>query len=210
MNMIENNKIKTVKKERIRSYESFRDEDTDESVMNETLDLPFPNIAIIYLLLARMIRSIRLLMQVFGGLVNAGNSDLPSTDLADNNYLLFNLNDYPNGMVTLFNLLVMGSWQVWMKIVAFVLQAFFAQMDLKSFEEKQRCKLQLSPLSRAPFVPSSPHGLKLFVVASKCSFCEPEVADEFEDGLVDKRVKLLDISVARLSLSHQHVLVMRL
>ncbi|PWA43031.1 ion transport domain-containing protein [Artemisia annua] len=170
-----------------------------------------------YLLVARMLRYIRLLMhvpsyqsfvdtflylmpslmpylgtifcvmciyctlgiQIFGGLVNAGNSQLPSTDLADSNYLSFNFNDYPNGMVTLFNLIVMGSWQVWMKmnlfngyglstkvfsqlfqdyvtltgtswtytyfvsfyvitvllllnlIVAFVLQAFFAEMDLK-------------------------------------------------------------------------------
>ncbi|KAI3508548.1 hypothetical protein L1887_23556 [Cichorium endivia] len=47
---------------------------------------------------------------IFGGIVNAGNPDLPSTDLADSDYLLFNFNDYPNGMVTLFNLLVMGSW----------------------------------------------------------------------------------------------------
>lgn len=31
-------------------------------------------------------------------------------------YLLFNFNDYPNGMVTLYNLLVMGNWQVWMQV----------------------------------------------------------------------------------------------
>jgi hypothetical protein len=31
-------------------------------------------------------------------------------------YLLFNFNDYPSGMVTLFNLLVMGNWQVWMEV----------------------------------------------------------------------------------------------
>lgn len=31
-------------------------------------------------------------------------------------YLLFNFNDYPSGMVTLFNLLVMGNWQVWMQV----------------------------------------------------------------------------------------------
>ncbi|KAI7997814.1 hypothetical protein LOK49_LG10G00583 [Camellia lanceoleosa] len=30
-------------------------------------------------------------------------------------YLLFNFNDYPNGMVTLFNLLIMGNWQAWMQ-----------------------------------------------------------------------------------------------
>lgn len=34
-------------------------------------------------------------------------------------YLLFNFNDYPNGMVTLFNLLVMGNWQVWMQVYFF-------------------------------------------------------------------------------------------
>lgn len=31
-------------------------------------------------------------------------------------YLLFNFNDYPSGMVTLFNLLVMGNWQIWMEV----------------------------------------------------------------------------------------------
>ncbi|KDP24122.1 hypothetical protein JCGZ_25779 [Jatropha curcas] len=155
-----------------------------------------------YLLLARMLRLIRLLMhvqsyrafvatfltlipslmpylgtifcvlciycslgiQIFGGLVNAGNPDLESTDLAESDYLLFNFNDYPNGMVTLFNLLVMGNWQIWMQgykqlagsswtlvyfisfylitvllllnlVVAFVLEAFFAEMDLEKPEE---------------------------------------------------------------------------
>ncbi|MED6139115.1 mitochondrial thiamine pyrophosphate transporter [Stylosanthes scabra] len=152
-----------------------------------------------YLLLARMLRLIRLLMhvkqfrgfvatfltllpslmpyfgiifcvlciycsvgvQIFGGLVNAGNPKLITSDLADNDYLLFNFNDYPNGMVTLFNLLVMGNWQVWMQsykeltgtswaylyfisfylitvllllnlVVAFVLEAFFAEIELES------------------------------------------------------------------------------
>ncbi|KAF8388558.1 hypothetical protein HHK36_027233 [Tetracentron sinense] len=108
-----------------------------------------------YLLIARMVRLIRLLMhvqryrafvatflnlipslmpylgtifcilriycslglQIFGGIVNSGNSDLQGTDLADNDYLLFNFNDYPNGMVTLFNLLVMGNWQAWMQVL---------------------------------------------------------------------------------------------
>ncbi|XP_042976295.1 two pore calcium channel protein 1A-like isoform X2 [Carya illinoinensis] len=151
-----------------------------------------------YLLLARMLRLIRLLMyvqryrafiatfltlipslmpylgtvfcvlciycclgvQIFGGIVNAGNTSLEATDLYDNDYLLFNFNDYPNGMVTLFNLLVMGNWQAWMQsykdltgtawtltyfvsfylitvllllnlIVAFVLEAFFAEMDIE-------------------------------------------------------------------------------
>ncbi|KAM3332101.1 hypothetical protein ACQJBY_027744 [Aegilops geniculata] len=87
-------------------------------------------------------------LQIFGGLV----------------YLLFNFNDYPSGMVTLFNLLVMGNWQAWMEsywqltgsswsliyfvsfylisillllnlIVAFVLEAFFAEMELEKGEE---------------------------------------------------------------------------
>ncbi|KAH9792477.1 Two pore calcium channel protein 1 [Citrus sinensis] len=130
-----------------------------------------------YLLLARMLRLIRLLMhvqqyrgfvatfltlipslmpylgtifcvqciycslgvQIFGGIVNAGNAKLEETDLADDEYpycyLLFNFNDYPNGMVTLFNLLVMGNWQVWMQVIAFVLEAFFAEMELESSEK---------------------------------------------------------------------------
>ncbi|PRQ49851.1 putative Two pore calcium channel protein [Rosa chinensis] len=154
-----------------------------------------------YLLIARMLRLIRLLMyvqrcrafiatfltlipslmpylgtifcvmciyctlgvQIFGGIVNAGNANLEATDLYDNDYLLFNFNDYPNGMVTLFNLLVMGNWQAWMQsykaltgtswsllyfvsfylitvllllnlVVAFVLEAFFAEMELESAE----------------------------------------------------------------------------
>lgn len=154
-----------------------------------------------YLVLARMLRLIRLLMhvqryrafiatfitlipslmpylgtifcvlciycslgvQIFGGIVNAGNASLEETELADDDYLLFNFNDYPNGMVTLFNLLVMGNWHIWMQsykeltgswwtvayfvsfylitvllllnlIVAFVLEAFFAEMDLELSE----------------------------------------------------------------------------
>jgi len=156
-----------------------------------------------YLLIARMLRLIRLLMhvqryrafvatfltlipslmpylgtvfcvmciyctlgiQIFGGIVNAGNPNLPATDLADSDYLLFNFNDFPNGMVTLFNLLVMGNWQIWMQdyvtltgtswtyayfvsfylitvlfllnlIVAFVLEAFFAESELECPEEE--------------------------------------------------------------------------
>ncbi|KAK1302256.1 Two pore calcium channel protein 1A [Acorus calamus] len=101
--------------------------------------------------------------QLFGGIVNAGNPKLEGTDLSENDYLLFNFNDYPNGMVTLFNLLVLGNWQVWMQsyrtltgtpwtllyfisfylitillllnlILAFVLEAFFAEMELKPDE----------------------------------------------------------------------------
>ncbi|CAN4104961.1 unnamed protein product [Withania somnifera] len=103
-----------------------------------------------------------LALQVYlWGIVNTGNPNLASTDLADNDYYLFNFNDYPSGMVTLFNLLVMGNWQVWMQsykeltgtawtyvyfvsfylisvlwllnlIVAFVLEAFQAEMDLEA------------------------------------------------------------------------------
>jgi hypothetical protein len=39
------------------------------------------------------------------------------TFLDEISYLLFNFNDYPNGMVTLFNLLVMGNWQAWMQVL---------------------------------------------------------------------------------------------
>ncbi|XP_034210285.1 two pore calcium channel protein 1 isoform X5 [Prunus dulcis] len=103
-------------------------------------------------------------VQVFGGIVNAGNASLEGTDFYENDYLLFNFNDYPNGMVTLFNLLVMGNWQIWMEgykeltgtwwslayfvsfylitillllnlVVAFVLEAFFAEMDLETSEK---------------------------------------------------------------------------
>ncbi|CAL4955168.1 unnamed protein product [Urochloa decumbens] len=103
-------------------------------------------------------------LQIFGGIVFAGNSKLEETDLFGNDYLLFNFNDYPSGMVTLFNLLVMGNWQIWMEsyvhltgtswslvyfisfylisgllllnlIVAFVLEAFFAEMELEKAGE---------------------------------------------------------------------------
>ncbi|GMH12091.1 hypothetical protein Nepgr_013932 [Nepenthes gracilis] len=103
-------------------------------------------------------------VQIFGGIVNAGNHYLEGTELAENDYLLFNFNDYPNAMVTLFNLLVMGNWQVWMQsykdlmrsswtlvyfisfylitvllllnlVVAFVLEAFFAEQELEESEE---------------------------------------------------------------------------
>lgn len=103
-------------------------------------------------------------LQIFGGIVYAGNPTLEETSLFDNDYLLFNFNDYPSGMVTLFNLLVMGNWHVWMEsykqltgsswsliyfvsfylisillllnlIVAFVLEAFFAEMELEKAGE---------------------------------------------------------------------------
>ncbi|XP_052302480.1 two pore calcium channel protein 1 isoform X3 [Populus trichocarpa] len=103
-------------------------------------------------------------IQIFGGLVNAGNLDLEGTGLAEDDYLLFNFNDYPNGMVTLFNLLVMGNWHEWMQsykdltgtywslayfisfylvtvllllnlVMAFVLEGFFAEMELETAEK---------------------------------------------------------------------------
>ncbi|XP_058220116.1 two pore calcium channel protein 1B isoform X1 [Rhododendron vialii] len=103
-------------------------------------------------------------VQIFGGIVHAGNPKLDGTGLDENDYLLFNFNDYPNGMVTLFNLLVMNDWQVWMQsytdltgtswtymyfisfyliavllllslVVAFVLEAFFAEMELETSEK---------------------------------------------------------------------------
>ncbi|XP_058101037.1 two pore calcium channel protein 1B [Magnolia sinica] len=180
-------------------------------VIGETTTLVIPHALPIfngewirYLLIARMLRLIRLLMhvqryrafvatfltlipslmpylgtifcvlciycslglQLFGGIVNSGNPKLGGTDLSDNDYLLFNFNDYPNGMVTLFNLLVMGNWQVWMQsyrdlmgtswtliyfvsfyllivllllnlVVSFVLEAFFAEMELESTDASE-------------------------------------------------------------------------
>ncbi|RZC47818.1 hypothetical protein C5167_040764 [Papaver somniferum] len=88
----------------------------------------------------------------------------PSTNFLDKiSYLLFNFNDYPNGMVTLFNLLVMGFWEVLMQgykeltgtswslvyfisfyvitvllllnlVVAFVLEVFFSEIGNKEFQ----------------------------------------------------------------------------
>ncbi|KAH1222592.1 Two pore calcium channel protein 1 [Glycine max] len=193
-------------------------------------DLPFISNGewIRYLLLARMLRLIRILMyvkryrafvatlltlipslmpylgiifctlciycsigvQIFGGIVNAGNPELELTALAENecefnsgiyvvsemelfvlgvsfltenSYLVFNFNDYPNGIVTLFNFLVTATWDEVMTsykeltgtswtylyfisfylitvllllnlIIAFVLEAFFAEMELESSE----------------------------------------------------------------------------
>ncbi|KAJ6763850.1 TWO PORE CALCIUM CHANNEL PROTEIN 1 [Salix purpurea] len=178
-------------------------------VIGETVTLASPNGTFLsngewirYLLVARLLRLIRILMyvksyraflatfldlipslmpylgtifcvmciycslgiQIFGGVVNAGNPNLEGTDLAQEDYLLFNFNDYPNGMVTLFNLLVMENWQVWMQsykdltgtywstayfisfylitvllllnlIMAFVLEAFFAEMEVEASEK---------------------------------------------------------------------------
>uniref|UniRef100_A0A1D1Y9M5 Two pore calcium channel protein 1A n=3 Tax=Anthurium amnicola TaxID=1678845 RepID=A0A1D1Y9M5_9ARAE len=191
-------------------------------VIGETTTFFFPQVPLLsngewirYLLIARMLRLIRLLMhikqyrafvatfltlipslmpylgiifcvqciycslgvQLFGGIVNMGNSKLDTTDLSDNDYLLFNFNDYPNGMVTLFNLLVMGNWQVWMQsykdltgtswtlayfvsfylitvllllnlVVAFVLEAFFAEMELEKDDEPQEVRVTLEGKNR--------------------------------------------------------------
>lgn len=176
-------------------------------VIGETLTFVLPNsVPIIsneewirYLLIARLLRLIRLLVhveryrviistflkliprltpylamifclmclycslgvQLFGGLVSNYNETLETTDLYENDYLVHNFNDYPTGMVTLFELLVMGNWQVWLEsyvtltgtwwtsvyflsfyafailfllnlVIAFVLEAFFAEMELSS------------------------------------------------------------------------------
>lgn len=104
-------------------------------------------------------------IQTFGGLVYEGNPKLVGTGMEESDYFVHNFNDYPTGMVTLFNLLVMGDWQIWLEtygvltsqwwavmyfmsfyviavlfllnlIVAFVLEAFFAEIDI-SEERKQ-------------------------------------------------------------------------
>ncbi|WOG98745.1 hypothetical protein DCAR_0418090 [Daucus carota subsp. sativus] len=112
-------------------------------------------------------------VQIFGGLVNSGNARLAETPLADNDYLVFNFNDYPSGMVTLFNLLVTVNWQAWMQsykqltdsawsyayfvsfylvtvlllldlVVAFVLDAFFARMELEEADKDDRDEVSVS------------------------------------------------------------------
>ncbi|KAG6553595.1 hypothetical protein Mapa_004509 [Marchantia paleacea] len=106
-------------------------------------------------------------MQIFGGLVYEGNPKLEGTSMLENDYLVHNFNDYASGMVTLFNVLVMGNWQIWMEtygilseqwwaityfmsfyvlgillilnlVVAFVLEAFFAEIEMNE-ESKSRC-----------------------------------------------------------------------
>ncbi|KAL3701109.1 hypothetical protein R1sor_019131 [Riccia sorocarpa] len=103
-------------------------------------------------------------VQVFGGLVYEGNLTLERTTMFENDYLVYNFNDYVSGMVTLFNVLVMGNWEVWMEsyavltqewlavtyfisfyvlgvllifnlVISFVLEAFFAQAQID--EERQ-------------------------------------------------------------------------
>ncbi|KAJ4977183.1 hypothetical protein NE237_002289 [Protea cynaroides] len=183
-----------------------------------------------YLILARMLRFIRLLMrvkrcrafvatflnlipslmpylgtifcvlciycslglQIFGGIVNSGNPNLEGTDLAENDYLLFNFNDYPNGMVTLFNLLVMNNWQVWMEgykkltgtswtiayfvsfylitvllllnlVVAFVLEAFFAEMELETEKESEQDGEEAGRKGRPRYVGSKTRSQRAFL-----------------------------------------------
>lgn len=103
-------------------------------------------------------------VHLFGGLVYAGNPILASTTMFENDYLLQNFNDFASGMVTLFDLLIMGNWQIWMDsytaltgkwwtifffwgfyviavlfllnlIVAFVLEAFFSEMEISASEK---------------------------------------------------------------------------
>ncbi|KAG0562969.1 hypothetical protein KC19_9G186300 [Ceratodon purpureus] len=100
-------------------------------------------------------------VHLFGGLVYAGNPILEGTTMFENDYLLQNFNDFQSGMVTLFDLLIMGNWQIWMDsyttltgkwwtifffwgfyviavlfllnlIVAFVLEAFFSEMEISA------------------------------------------------------------------------------
>uniref|UniRef100_A0A0D9V442 EF-hand domain-containing protein n=1 Tax=Leersia perrieri TaxID=77586 RepID=A0A0D9V442_9ORYZ len=105
-------------------------------VIGEALTFAFPSKLsflsngewIRYLLLGRMLRLTRILLQIFGGIVYAGNPTLEETDLFDNDYLLFNFNDYPSGMSyrQLTGILLLLNL-----IVAFVLEAFFAEMELE-------------------------------------------------------------------------------
>jgi hypothetical protein len=37
-------------------------------------------------------------------------------NLTTYSYMVNNFNDFPSGMVTLFNILVLGNWQVWMDV----------------------------------------------------------------------------------------------
>jgi two pore calcium channel protein len=100
-------------------------------------------------------------VQLFGGVVNNGNPRLPGSTIAENDYYTKNFNDFPSGMVVLFDLLITGNWHMWMDgfqeltgqwwtqfyfwgfyvlgvlflfnlVVAFVLEAFFAEMEIHS------------------------------------------------------------------------------
>jgi two pore calcium channel protein len=100
-------------------------------------------------------------VQLFGGIIHDGNPRLPGSAIAENDYYVKNFNDFPSGMVVLFDLLITGNWHIWMDgfvevtgnrwsqlffwsfyvmgvlflfnlVVAFVLEAFFAEMEMHS------------------------------------------------------------------------------
>uniref|UniRef100_A0A0E0C620 EF-hand domain-containing protein n=1 Tax=Oryza meridionalis TaxID=40149 RepID=A0A0E0C620_9ORYZ len=120
-------------------------------VIGETLTFAFPSKLsflsngewIRYLLLGRMLRLTRILLQIFGGIVYAGNPTLEETDLFSNDYLLFNFNDYPSGMsyrqltgsywslIYFVSFYLISVLLLLNLIVAFVLEAFFAEMELE-------------------------------------------------------------------------------
>uniref|UniRef100_A0A0D9YD47 EF-hand domain-containing protein n=1 Tax=Oryza glumipatula TaxID=40148 RepID=A0A0D9YD47_9ORYZ len=80
---------------------------------------------------------------IFGGIVYAGNPTLEETDLFSNDYLLFNFNDYPSGMsyrqltgsywslIYFVSFYLISVLLLLNLIVAFVLEAFFAEMELE-------------------------------------------------------------------------------
>eukprot|EP00246_Nothoceros_aenigmaticus_P009161 TRINITY_DN244_c0_g1_i5.p1 TRINITY_DN244_c0_g1~~TRINITY_DN244_c0_g1_i5.p1 ORF type:complete len:306 (-),score=48.62 TRINITY_DN244_c0_g1_i5:112-996(-) len=105
-------------------------------------------------------------LQIFGGLVYEDNPVLRETSIWENDYMDKNFNDYASGMVLLFDLMILGNWQIWMEsyahltnwyatlyflsyyviavlfllnlVVAFVLEAFFAELDIdKATDEDQ-------------------------------------------------------------------------
>jgi two pore calcium channel protein len=100
-------------------------------------------------------------VQAFGGIIYDGNPRLPGSAIEENDYMVKNFNDFPSGMVVLFDLLITGNWHIWMDgfqevtgkwwtqfyfwsfyvlavlflfnlVVAFVLEAFFAEMEMHS------------------------------------------------------------------------------
>jgi len=50
--------------------------------------------------------------------------------LTENSYLVFNFNDYPNGIVTLFNFLVTATWDEVMTVCMLLLMLFDLHCDL--------------------------------------------------------------------------------
>jgi len=108
-------------------------------------------------------------IQLFGGIIYDGNPRLPGSAIAENDYFVKNFNDFPSGMVVLFDLLITGNWHVWMDgfqevtgiwwsqfyfwsfyvlgvlflfnlVVAFVLEAFFAEMEIHSAAKESAAK----------------------------------------------------------------------